>query len=79
MHWHAQIKVFFARGMMGAQARLPENSSDNVFLVLNFFYSFKEGAQWLFQRKLQFPKVSEGFKHFPGVGRVSIFSRGSKC
>ena len=45
----------FARGMMGIQARLPENSSDNdffVFLVLNLFYSFKEGVQWLFQRKL---------------------------
>ena len=50
------------------QARLPENSSDNVFLVLNLFYSFTEGVQWLFQRKLQFSKVSEGFQNFPGGG-----------
>ena len=78
MHWHAQINVFFARGMMGVQARLPENSSD-VFLVLNLFYCFTEGAQWLFHRKLQFSKVSEGFQHFPGGWGVPTFSRGSKC
>ena len=63
--------------MMGIQARLPENSSDNLFLVLNLFYSFTEGVQWLIQRKLQFSKVSEEFKHFPEG--VPTFSRGSKC
>ena len=45
-------QAIFARGMMGIQAQLPENNSDNVFLVLNLFYSFTEGVQWLFQRKL---------------------------
>ena len=65
------------------QARLPENSSDNVFLVLNVFYSFTEGVQWLFKRKLQFSKVSEGFQHFPGGGGgggwSQLFLGGSKC
>ena len=54
---------------------MPENSSDNVvfcFLVLSLFYSFTEGVQWLFQRKLLFLKVSEGVQLFKG-GRA-IFS-----
>ena len=57
------------------QVHLPENSSDNVvfcFLVLSLFYSFTEGVQWLFQRKLLFLKVSEGVQLFQG-GRA-IFS-----
>ena len=54
----------------GVQVHLPENSSDNVvfcFLVLSLFYSFTEGVQWLFQRKLLFLKVSEGVQLFQGV------------
>ena len=47
---------------------MPENSSDNVFffLALSLFYSFTEGVQWLFQRKLLFLKVSEGVQLFQG-------------
>ena len=55
----------------GVQVHLPENSSDNVvfcFLVLSLFYSFTEGVQWLFQRKLLFFKVSEGSNFFKGEG-----------
>ena len=55
----------------GVQVHLPENSSDNVvfcFLVLSLFYSFTEGVQWLFQRKLVFFKVSEGVQLFQGGG-----------
>ena len=41
----------------GVQAGLPENSSEKClllsFLVLNLLYSFTEGLQWLFQRKLE--------------------------
>ena len=61
----------------GVQVHLPENSSDSVvfcFLVLSFFYSFTEGDQWLFQRKLLFFKVSEGVQLFQ-VGRAA-FSMG---
>ena len=51
---------------------MPENSSDNVFffvfLVLSLSYSFTEGVQWLFQRKLLFLKVSEGVQLFQGGG-----------
>ena len=55
----------------GVQVHLPENSSDNVvfcILVLSLFYSFTEGVQWLFQRKLLFLKVSEGVQLFQGGG-----------
>ena len=55
----------------GVQVDLPENTSDNVvfcFLVLSLFYSFTEGVQWLFQRKLLFLKVSEGVQLFQGGG-----------
>ena len=57
---------------------MPENSSDNVvfcFLVLSLFYSFTEGVQWLFQRKLLFLKVSEGGQLFQG-GEGNFFHGG---
>ena len=59
---------------------MPENSSDNVvfcFLVLNLFYSFTDGVQWLFQRKLLhvFLKVSEGVQLFQG-GEGNFFHGG---
>ena len=67
----------FLRGFrdycQGVQVHLPENSSDNVvfcFLVLSLFYSFTEGVQWLFQRKLLFLKVSEGSNFFKGGGQL---------
>ena len=62
----------------GVQVHLPENSSDNVvfcFLVLSLFYSFTEGVQWLFQRKLLFLKVSEGVQLFQG-GRATFSMEG---
>ena len=62
----------------GVQVHLPENGSDNVvlcFLVLSLFYSFTEGAQWLFQRKLLFLKVSEGVQLFQG-GRATFSMEG---
>ena len=43
------------------------------FLVLNLFYSLTEGAQWLFQRKLFFPKFQRGSNIFQGG---PTFSRG---
>ena len=57
----------------GGPVQLSENSSDNVFLDLNLFYSFKEGVQWLFQRKLLFSKV---FRGGPTFSRGSNFSGG---
>ena len=60
----------------GVQFHLPENSSDNVvfcFLVLSLFYSFTDGVQWLFQRKLLFLKVSEGDQLFQGGGGRQLF------
>ena len=57
---------------------MPENSSDNVvfcFLVISLFYSFTEGVQWLFQRKLLFLKVSEGVQLFQG-GRATFSMEG---
>ena len=44
-------------------------------LVINLFYCFTEGVQWLFQSKLEFSKVSERFQHLPG-GAGPTFSRG---
>ena len=35
---HARIQEFLPECGGGVQARLPENSSDNVFLVPNLFY-----------------------------------------
>ena len=58
---------------------MPENSSDSVvfcfFLVLSLFYSFTEGVQWLFQRKLLFLMVSEGVQLFQG-GRATFSMEG---
>ena len=59
---------------------MPEISSDNVvfcFLVLSLFYSFTEGVQWLFQRKLLFLKVSEGVQLFQG-GRATFSMEGGE-
>ena len=55
----------------GVQVHLPENSSDNVvfcFLVLSLFYSFTEGVQWLFQRKLLFLRFQRGSNFSRGGG-----------
>ena len=76
---------FFARGV---QARLPENSSDNVFLlffVLNFYwiinvFFFKENYN--FTRFRGWGRVSNIFKEGPTFSMgVKLFpgGRGSKC
>ena len=78
----------FAMGW-GVQARLPENNSDNVFLVLNLFYSFTVVYQLFMSKKTIIfqgfrggPTFSGGggVQHFPG-GEGSNFFRdgGSKC
>ena len=43
-------------------------------LVLNIFYSYTEGVQWLFQRKLLFSKVSEGGPTFSRGGVQMLIS-----
>ena len=43
----ARIREFSSVGG-GVQALLPENSSDNLFLVLNLFYSFTVVYQWFY-------------------------------
>ena len=45
-----------------------------VFLLLNLFYSFTEGVQWLFQRKVLFSNVSERVQLFPGGGVQMLIS-----
>ena len=52
----------------GVQVQLPENSSDVFlcFLVLNLFYSFTEGVQWLFKRKTI---IFGGFRGGPTFSR----------
>ena len=50
----------------GGQARLPENSSDNVFLVLNLFYSFTVVYQWFISMKTI---ISRGFRGGPTFSR----------
>ena len=48
---------------------------DNVFLVLNLFYSLQRGPMVLLQTKLYFSKDPEGVQHFPGKG-VELFPGG---
>ena len=50
----------------GVEARRPENSLDNVFLVINLFYSlqFTEWIQWFYYRG------EEGVQLLPGGGGV---------
>ena len=38
---HARIQEFLSGGV---EARRPENSLDNVFLVINLFYSLQSGS-----------------------------------
>ena len=78
----------FARGV---QARLPENSSYNVFVFFflsSTFTVLQRLINGLFQRKLYFYKVSrvgKGVQHFSGGLKLfqgdQTFSRGggSKC
>ena len=72
-----QIKEFLSGGGGGVQARRPENSLDNVFiLILNFFTVYRGGPMVLLQSKLYFSRDPEGVQHFPGGGGGPKFSRG---
>ena len=70
---------------MGSRPNCQKNRSDKrfffvfVFVVLNLFYTFTEGVQWLFQRKLLFSKVSEGSNFVKGGPIFSREGGGSKC
>ena len=61
---------FFVRrrgGGGGVEARRPENSLDNVFLVINLFQlilQFTEWTQWFYYRG------EEGVQLLPGAGGV---------
>ena len=57
----------FARGV---QAGLLENGSDNVFIVLNLFYSFTVVYQWFNSKKTI---ISQGFRGGPTFSRGSNF------
>ena len=58
---HALIQEFLS-GVGGGvvEARRQENSLDNVFLVINLFYSFTEWIQWFYYRG------EEGVQLLPG-------------
>ena len=45
-----------------------------VFLVLNLFYSFTEGVQWLFKRKPNFPRFQRGPTFSRGEGVQMLVS-----
>ena len=49
VHWHAQIQEFLPGGY---RPDCQKTALTTFVLVLNLFYSFTEGVQWLFQRKL---------------------------
>ena len=74
----AQIHEFFARGG-GVHARLPENSSDNVFflspqLILQFYSGL---LMVCFKANYIFSKFQRGSNVFRGGGGCIIFQGGS--
>ena len=60
---HARIQKFLSGGGGGGgvEARRPENSLDNVFLVINLFYSLQSGSNGLLQRGGGGPNSSRGW------------------
>ena len=66
---HARIQEFLSGGGWGwgdgVEARRPENSLDNVFLVINLFYSLQSGSNGFIK------EGRRGSNFFHGVG-VSI-------
>ena len=71
VHWQIQI---FCQGVRGVLARLQEISSDNVFLVLNLFYSFAMVYQWsISKKKHNFSRFQMGYSIFQGV---QLFPKG---
>ena len=49
VHWHAQMQEFLPGG---SRPDCQKTALTTFVLVLNLFYCFAEGVQWLFQRKL---------------------------
>ena len=60
---HARIQEFLSGGGGGGvEARRPENSLDNVFLVINLFYSLQSGSNGFIT------EGRRGSNFFQGVG-----------
>ena len=57
---HARIQEFLSGG--GVEARRPENSLDNSFLVINLFYSLQSGSNGFIT------EGRRGSNFFQGVG-----------
>ena len=57
---HARIQEFFGGG--GVEALRPENSLDNVFLVINLFYCLQSGSNGFIT------EGRRGSNFFQGVG-----------
>ena len=63
---HARIQDFYSGWV---QARRPENSLDNVFLLFNLFYSLlQRGSNGFITEKTVLFQGSIGVQHFPGGG-----------
>ena len=61
---HARIQEFLSGGGGGVEARRPENSLDNVFLVINLFYSLQSGSNGFIK------EGRRGSNFFQGAGGV---------
>ena len=60
---HARIQEFLSGGGGGGvEARRPENSLDNVFLVINLFYNLQSGSNGFIT------EGRRGSNFFQGVG-----------
>ena len=60
---HARIQEFLSGGEGGGvEARRPENSLDNVFLVINLFYNLLSGSNGFIT------EGRRGSNFFQGVG-----------
>ena len=61
---HARIQEFWSGGGGGGggvEARRPENSLDNVFLVINLFYSLQNGSNGFITEEEGGPTSSRGW------------------
>ena len=56
---HARIQEFLSGG--GVEARRPESSLDNVFLVINLFYSLQSGSSGFITEMRRGPTSSMGW------------------
>ena len=76
---HAQIQEFLSGRGGGVQAQRPENSLDNVFiLVFNLFYSTQRESKYFITEKTLLFQGSRGGPTFSGGGGGSKFFRGKK-